>query len=181
MSEQTDVLKEVARKLERAGIHYMVSGSIASSYFAQPRMTRDIDIVIEIDSHNTEALVQAFSSGYYIDEIAVKDAVARKSMFNIIQLESMIKIDFIVRKESTYRTTEFQRRAKVEIDDASISFVTPEDLLISKLVWALDSRSETQLNDVKSIMNAVSGLDWGYIDHWAVQLELTELLKEVRS
>ena len=107
MSEQNDVLKEVVKKLEEADFPYMVSGSVASSYYAQPRMTRDIDIVIELNLHNTDALIRAFSEDYYIDDVAARDAIAQTSMFNIIHLASMIKIDFIVRKHSPYRETEF--------------------------------------------------------------------------
>ena len=180
MSEQNDVLKEVVKKLEEADFPYMVSGSVASSYYAQPRMTRDIDIVIELNLHNTDALIRAFSEDYYIDDVAARDAIAQTSMFNIIHLASMIKIDFIVRKHSPYRETEFKRRNKVEIDSDWIWFVAPEDLILSKLIWAIDSRSQIQLNDIRSVIKAVKKLDWSYIEHWSLQLGLKDLLNEVR-
>jgi len=180
MSEQTDLLKEVVKKLEEVDIRYMISGSIASSYFAQPRMTRDIDIVVELSLLNAESLIQSFSNEYYIDELAVRDAISRTSQFNVIHLATMIKIDFIVRKDTSYRATEFQRRQRVTIDNESIWFVTPEDLILSKLIWAFDSRSEIQLNDVRTMIDDVETLDWSYIEYWANQLELVEMLNEVR-
>ena len=181
MSEQTDVLKEVAKKLEEAAISYMVSGSIASSYYAQPRMTRDIDIVIELNLHNSDSLIRAFDEDYYIDDLAARDAISQTSMFNIIHLASMIKIDFIIRKRTPYRETEFERRSKVEIDGEWIWFVAPEDLILSKLIWALDSRSQIQLNDIRSVIRTVNELDWSYIEEWGLQLGLKEILNEVRE
>lgn len=181
MSEQTEVLKAVVKKLEEADLSYMVSGSIASSYFAQPRMTRDIDIVVELSLSNADSLIRAFSEGYYIDEIAVKEAVRHTSMFNVIHLESMLKIDFIVRKNSSYRETEFKRRQRVYVDNELIWFVTPEDLVLSKLIWAFDSRSQIQINDIRTIIEDVKNLDWAYIDHWARQLDLTRFLNEIRA
>ena len=181
MSEQLDILKQVARRLETANISYMISGSIALSYFAQPRLTRDIDIVIELYNKDTERLVGSFSKDYYIDETVVKDAVARAGMFNVIHLASMMKVDFIVRKHTPYRQAEFERRRQVKIGDDSIWFVTPEDLVLSKLIWASDSRSEMQFNDVRTILKDVKLLDWNYVKHWANALNITELLNEVRS
>jgi hypothetical protein len=59
--------------------------------------------------------------------------------------------------------------------------VSPEDLLLSKLHWAKDSRSELQLKDARSLIACVSDLDWGYIETWAEDLGIRDLLAEVRS
>ena len=59
--------------------------------------------------------------------------------------------------------------------------VTAEDLLLSKLVWAADSYSEIQLQDVRNLIRSVAYLDWTYIEHWATELTLRELLREVRG
>jgi len=59
--------------------------------------------------------------------------------------------------------------------------VAAEDLLLSKLYWAKDSRSELQLGDVRNLIACVPDLDWSYIDHWAAHLSVTTLLAEVRE
>ncbi len=181
MSEQLDVLKLVAGRLDRSGIAYMISGSIALSYYAQPRLTRDIDIVVELNSEAAERLTDLFADDFYIDAEMIRDAVARDGMFNVIHYESVMKIDFIVRKDTPYRQQEFMRRCPIEVDDMTLWFVTAEDLLLSKLVWAADSESEMQLNDVRNLITAVSTLDWAYIEHWASELQVSELLHEVRG
>jgi len=179
MSEQLDVLKLVSGRLDRAGIAYMISGSIALSYYAQPRLTRDIDIVVELNPNDAERLADLFANDFYIDAEMIRDAVARDGMFNAIHYESVMKIDFIVRKDTPYRQQEFLRRCPIEVDDMTLWFVTAEDLLLSKLVWAADSQSEMQLNDIRNLITAVVTLDWTYIEYWATELQVAALLREV--
>lgn len=141
VSEELEVLKDVAGRLERAGIAYMVTGSIAANFYAVPRMTRDIDIVIELEEQDIGRFIPLFAKDCYLEPETVDRAVKDKGMFNLIQNEYVIKIDFVVRKETPYRRTEFSRRRKVAVDDRIICIVAPEDLILSKLAWAKDSKS----------------------------------------
>ena len=152
MSEQLEVLKTVAQRLSQAGIPYMVSGSVAMNFYAQPRMTRDIDIVVHLTPTAARRLPSLFSSDFYVDSDDVAEAVRDEGMFNIIHNTSIVKVDFIVRKENLYRKTEFDRRMTVPIDGTSISIVSPEDLLLSKLCWARDGDSGMQLKDARNIV-----------------------------
>jgi hypothetical protein len=181
MSEQLDVLKLVAERLYRADIAYMVSGSVALNYYAQPRLTRDIDIVVALRREDAERVINLFAEDFYIDADAVRHAIAQLGMFNIIHYDHVLKVDFIVRKEAPYRQEEFARRIAVEIEGVSMWLVTAEDLLLSKLVWAAESHSEMQLQDVRNLIRAVTDLDWTYIEHWANALTIGELLHEVRG
>lgn len=181
MNEQLDVLKLVTERLSGAGVAYMISGSIALNYYAQPRLTRDIDIVIALRRDDAERVTNLFAPDFYIDEDAVHNAIDRHGMFNAIHYDHVVKVDFIVRKDTSYRHEEFSRRYAVDIDGVVMWLVTAEDLLLSKLVWAADSRSEIQLQDVRNLITSVPNLDWTYIQHWATELTLEELLREVRG
>ena len=86
-----------------------------------------------------------------------------------------------MRKEEAYRREEFERRRQVRIDGTDVSLVAPEDLVLSKLHWAKDSRSEIQLNDVRNLIACVGDLDWNYVDRWASHLTVSTLLAAVRS
>ena len=164
---------------EKLEIPYMLTGSIAMNYYATPRMTRDIDVVVEIGRENIEALVSTFSTDYYISEVAVREAIQAESMFNLIHLESVIKVDCIVRKNSEYRQIEFERRKKIELDDFITYIVSKEDLILSKLVWAESAHSEMQLQDVVNLLR--SGYDEKYLESWANILEVSNLLYEIRN
>ena len=178
-SEELEVLKEVAKRLGKANIPYMITGSTAGNFYTVPRMTRDIDLVVELTPDDADRIVEIFGGDFYLDRETMIDAISSRRMFNVIHAESVIKVDFIVRKDSLYRRTEFARRRMIILEDQEIQIVAPEDLILSKLEWAKDSRSEFQLTDVKNLLHSVQGLDVDYLAYWAKELEIEALYKEV--
>ena len=179
MSEEIDVLKLVCRKLESAGIRYMLTGSLAANFYAAPRMTRDIDFVIEMLHPDIDRFFRIFCEDFYIDKTAISEAIRHQGMFNVIHNSSVFKIDFIVRKDSAYRNVEFQRRYQTELDGEQIWLVSPEDLIISKLFWAKDSFSELQMRDVKNLLLSIKTLDKKYIRQWVKALQLDAIYEKV--
>lgn len=154
----------------------MLTGSLALAYYAQPRMTRDIDLVIAVGRVDAEHLACAFSPHYYVAQEDVARALATEGMFNVIELESVIKADLIVRKSHPYRRVEFERRQRVDLAGTLTFIVSREDLILSKLLWAQPSRSELQLRDVRSLLT--SQLDMDYLQRWADTLGVKNLLEE---
>lgn len=134
MSDELEVLKLVAQRLDGMAIPYMVSGSMAMNYYAEPRMTRDIDVVVALEPSDAARVVAAFGDDFYLDEDALRGAIAQRGTFNLIHDQRVVKVDFIVRKDTEFRRTEFSRRRPVRIDDSTVWIVSPEDLLLSKLV-----------------------------------------------
>jgi hypothetical protein len=109
----------------------------------------------------------------------VRDAIARRGMFNVIHAEWIVKADFIVRKDAAYREVELERRPWLEVGGMAIAFVAPEDLILSKLVWGKDSHSELQRNDVRQLVRSVGDLDWGYLQTWAAELGVRDALERI--
>src|SRR5918994_730890 len=130
MSEELEVLKEVARRLDETGIAYMITGSTAANFYAVPRMTRDIDIVVELSELAIGKFILAFEKDHYLEPETVRGAVENKGMFNLIHDEYIIKVDFVVRKDTPYRRREFSRRKKVSVEDQDLYLVAPEDLIL---------------------------------------------------
>jgi hypothetical protein len=160
----TDVLNE-------SNIPYMLSGSVAMSIYIVPRATRDFDFIIHLEEKNIDRFIQHFQDGYYCDRDAIQDAVKRRSIFNIIDHASGFKADFVVLKEEAFRQEEFNRRKKVDFFDKNIYVVSPEDLLLSKLIWIQDFQSSQQIEDIKNL-SAIEHLDWPYIAKWIKKLNL---------
>ncbi len=179
LKNEIDVVKDVSKKLQSASIDFMLTGSMAMNYYAQPRMTRDIDMVVNLKREDTGRVIEAFSKDYYVDESAVKESVAKQSMFNLIHNESVIKVDLIVKKDNEYRQLEFDRKIKIKIMDFTTFIVSKEDLILSKLLWAFDSHSSMQLSDVKNLVSGV--YDEKYLSFWADKLKVGPLLKECLS
>lgn len=171
-------MKSLATRLDSARIPYMVTGSMAANYYAVPRMTRDIDVVAELSVADTARLCKLFHD-FYLDPDAVRTAIAGRGTFNAIHTASVVKVDFLVRKDSEYRREELRRRRRVTLDDTTIFIVAPEDLIISKLDWARDTRSPVQLADVRNLLAAVLDLDAAYLARWIAHLGLSDLYREV--
>jgi predicted nucleotidyltransferase len=110
----------------------------------------------------------------------VAQAVRNRSMFNLIHNALVVKVDCVVRKDSEYRREEFARRREVDIDGRRINLVAPEDLILSKLEWAKESRSQLQLDDVRNLLRSVQNLNWAYLDRWVDRLGLAALYREVQ-
>lgn len=178
MSEELEVLKIVTRRLREAEINYMISGSIAANYYTIPRMTRDIDVVIELKQGDIDKFIGLFEDDFYVNRETVANEVSRQGMFNLIYNQYVIKIDFIIKKSSEYQQGAFSRRKQVLIEQSPMWFVSAEDLVISKLVWAKDSHSEMQLKDVRNLIETVDNLDLKYIDGWVQGLDLEQIYKE---
>lgn len=170
------VLSDVVSRLESAGFDYMLTGSIAMNYYAEPRMTRDIDIVVALGNTDTDKVIEIFKDVYYLSPDAVFDAVRDNKMFNLVHFESVVKVDLIVRKETNYRRLEFARRQQIRIGELVTWIVSKEDLILSKLLWAQDSQSEMQLNDVRNLLATEPDLD--YLHDWSSQLGLNLMLQE---
>ena len=176
IKNEIDVIRDFAGRFACARIAYMLTGSFAMNYYALPRMTRDIDVVVELDAQDVGRVVDLFHPDYYVARESVARAVAHQSVFNLIHQETVIKVDCIVRKSSEYRRAEFERRAQVTIGDFATWIVSKEDLIISKLDWAKETRSEQQLRDVRNLL--ATGYDAEYMERWTQQLGLDVLWKE---
>jgi hypothetical protein len=181
VNDELNVLLSVTARLQAAGIFYMVTGSMAANFYATPRMTRDIDLVVELSDADIDRVVGLFQDTYYIDADMVQQAIRNRSMFNMIHNALVVKVDCMVRKNTDYRREEFARRRTITLAGQSLAIVAPEDLILSKLDWARESRSQMQLDDVRNLLRSVQDLDRVYLGHWADRLGLTALYREVHS
>ena len=177
MHNELDIVRDVSQRLDAAGIGYMLTGSMAMNYYAQPRMTRDIDVVVALAPADADKVVDLFRPDYYVSAEAVRDSILSESSFNLIHNESVIKVDCIVRKNTPYRHAEFDRRKQIKIDNFSTWIASKEDLIISKLFWAKDSGSEIQMRDVQNLV--ATGCDAAYINNWTRELGVSNLWQEM--
>ena len=153
---------------------------MATNFYTTPRMTRDIDLVVELGEMDVGRVITLFQDDYYIDRDMVQQAVKTRSMFNMINHTLVVKVDCVVRKDSAYRQEEFSRPRRIIVDGESVTIVAPEDLILSKLEWAKESRSQRQLDDVRNLLRSVQSLDRAYLNRWVDRLGLAGLYREVQ-
>ncbi len=181
MSDELKVLALLHQRLEDNDIAYMITGSIAANFYTIPRMTRDIDIVIELKITDVDKVVKAFEKDFYVDMHMITEAIHEHGMFNMIHNETLVKIDFIVRKAEAYRQEEFNRRRQITIAGSKMWILSVEDLILSKLYWAQDNLSERQLNDVQNLLNSAQTRDVTYLEKWISNLGLAAVYNRVKS
>ena len=165
-----NLLNRICQALESENLLYMVSGSIALNTYTIPRMTRDIDIVIELRKADIDRFCKIFETGFYIDILTVQEEVERHGMFNVIDFETGYKIDFIVRKNSEYRQLEFSRRIRTDDYGFDVWIVSIEDLIISKIAWIQELQSDRQIDDIQNLLKNPTA-DKEYIKKWCEKLD----------
>ena len=176
--EVSALLGRFGQLLDSAGIPFMVAGSFASTAHGRPRTTQDLDLVVDPPSVATlDALLASIPANeFYVDADAARDALRRRSMFNVIDLTSGWKIDLIVRKNRQFSRDEFARRVKMSVFGVPVFVASPEDTIVAKLEWSkLGGGSQRQRRDVAGIVATVGpALDQAYIEQWVRDLELSE-------
>lgn len=177
MLTELEVLRDVSERLDRAGIEYMLTGSVAMNYYAEPRMTRDIDLVVALDPGDAPRLRTLFEPDYYVPP-DLEQMIRSGGLFNLVHIESVMKVDIIIRKDEDYRRVEFARRRPIELPGFRTWIAAKEDLILSKLVWARDSDSELQMRDVRNLLG--SGADEEYLHEWTERLGVASLLEKCR-
>lgn len=169
-------LIKIAKVLDELHIPYYITGGFAISVYGRPRFTADIDIVIKMKRPDVQVFSQkiqdVFPNGY-VDKDMINDALNRCSEFNVIDPESGLKVDFFITNESEFENTAFGR-IQVQNIDYKVKFISPEDLIISKLIWFRLGQSTRQLEDIKSVMEIQQDLDHEHLNLWVSKLKLQD-------
>lgn len=176
---QLEFLKTIVALLDEAEIPHMLAGSMASTFHGEPRMTRDIDMVIDPTPESMDRFVAALDRPrFYVDDAA--DAVRRRGMCNVIDTDTGWKVDPIIRKDRPFSAEEFRRQQPAAIGDTSLFVATAEDTVLAKLEWRERSNSDRQFDDAVSVL-AAQDVDLDYLRRWSRELGVAESLERARE
>ena len=166
------LLRALVAALRAEGIPFMLTGSVAGGYHGAGRATMDIDLVVDPDPPQLEGLLARVAAlGAYVSDEAAREALARRTMFNVVDPESGWKADLIIRKARPFSEEEFRRRQSADFFGLPVDVATVEDVILSKLEWAKLGGSARQLEDVRTLLR-VSGdeVDHAYLRRWIDEL-----------
>lgn len=169
-------VKDLAAKLQAAGIDYCITGGYAVSVWGSPRSTLDIDLITSLKPGQVSLLIKTISpgKGAYLDEEAIKEAVSTGGEFNYIPAETGLKVDFwVMTSKNKTGIDELKRKRRVLFEGQEIFFISPEDLILSKLRWARMSASTRHAEDIRSVLSGSSELDLEYLKREAAAQGLT--------
>lgn len=177
-------LEPISQTFDELGVQYYVGGSVASSAYGIARATLDVDIVSDLRHPHVSPLVDILKKSYYIDKDVILEAIDSHSSFNVIHLDTMIKVDIFVVEDTPYDRETLKRKRKETLDEeqgAQFYLGSPEDVILNKLKWFRmgGGVSEQQWRDVLGVLKVQKSLlDKKYLRHWAAALGLIDLLEE---
>ncbi len=180
--EQHELLRYIVQRLEDAGIKYLITGSIASMVYGEPRFTNDVDIVVEVHEDDIASLKGCFpEEEFYFSEDAAGKAVKNKGQFNVIHPSTGFKIDFVIRRNEPFDDSRFNRIKRLKAaGDTVASFASPEDVIIKKMQYYKMGGSEKHLRDITGILKVSKEMiDYCYIENWATKLELSDVWQAI--
>lgn len=176
--ELYDLLAQVVETFERLRIPYLVTGSVASMAYGEPRLTNDVDVVAGIREPDIPGLLAAFPAGdFYLSEDAIREAIQRQGQFNIIHPGSGLKVDVIVRKDTPFDRSRFARTRIVRpAESYAAVFASAEDVIIKKMEYYREGGSEKHLRDITGMLKVSRDeIDQTYIAEWADRLGLRDI------
>ena len=178
-------IEPVVKAFNQLSILYYIGGSIASSVYGMPRATQDIDLVVDLKPQQIRFLVAQLESAYYIDEEMIMKALDQGTSFNLIHLDTMIKIDIFLVKDEPYHHAAFQRKRQDTLDEEenSLQFylASSEDIILNKLDWFRIGGyvSDQQWRDIQGVLKIQQpSLDLKYLVTWAKKLGLADWLEK---
>jgi hypothetical protein len=179
MTEQ-ELLVDTLKRLNRAEIPYMLTGSMASNYWGIPRTTHDLDFVLQLPESAIRRLLDVFRNDFYLEENAIRAAFHQPYQFNAIDTRSSLKVDFWLLQPRPFDRSMFERRSKITLFGESAWLCTAEDVILHKLYRNTISPSERQIGDTAGVV-AVQGntLDVAYLAKWANELKVANVLNDL--
>jgi len=177
-----DALSPVVAAFRALGISHFVGGSVASSFHGATRTTMDVDVVCELKEAQVSSFIKMFDRDFYISEPAIRDALARKSCFNLIHLPTSFKIDIFVSRGRPFDVEAMRRACSQVLGDertVDVPILTAEDSIISKLEWyrLSNETSERQWDDVSRLIRLLGdAADFQYLENAAKSVGVSDLL-----
>jgi hypothetical protein len=182
--EQSELLRFFVQVMEMLGVRYLVTGSLATTAYGEPRFTNDIDVVVDLRPEHVDGFCAAFSAPqFYLSRDAVAAAVRDRHQFNVIEPASGAKIDVMIASDSAFDRGRLTRAIRLHVaPDLEACFSSPEDVIIKKMQYYKEGGSDKHVRDILGVLK-VRGhdLDRDYVARWAKEFELTDIWNRIRQ
>jgi hypothetical protein len=182
--ELYELLALVVETFTRLGVPYLVTGSVASMAYGEPRLTNDIDVVAGVREEHVPGLLAAFpADDFYLSEQAIQEAISRQGQFNIIHPASGLKVDVIIRKETPFDQSRFARARVIRpAESYEATFAAAEDVIIKKMEYYREGGSEKHLRDITGMLKvSPQEIDQEYVAEWSERLGLRPIWEMIKQ
>lgn len=163
----------------------MVTGGVASVVYGDPRFTRDVDLVVELDSGSLDEFTGAFGGGdfYVPPEEALLEEVGRSEggHFNVIHRDTALRADVYLAGDDPFHAWALSHRRRIEVEGLAIWLAPLEYVVVRKLEYFRASGSDRHMRDVVMMLRISDSLvDRATLGEWSVRREVAGLLDEAR-
>lgn len=174
--------QHVIATLNKLEVNYMVVGSFSTNFYCVPRATQDVDIVIETDLTKVARKVSDSSDELSLDPQLGFESVTAITKALLTSNDGAFHVELFGLSKHPHDRKRFERRTEVELLGQPTWIATAEDVVITKLQWAIQTAREKDVSDVRNVIALQhEALDWPYIEHWCGEHETTEKLVELRT
>ncbi len=183
-NEILEVITIVAQALRAAGIEYAITGSVASGLHGEPISTQDVDMIVRMSEAQAKTLARSLPARFYRNEESLANAARNGGIVNVIDMDTTFKVDLSVVSMTEFYREVFERRLTVEMQPGAEGFdvVSAEDIILMKLLWRRESRSEKQWRDALGVARVkAAGLEWKYLFEQARALGIEDDLVKLRN
>ena len=161
--------------LERLGLPYCITGSVAASVYGEPRLTADIDVVVLLQPGNLTALREAFpESLYYVppdETLRLQIARVARGMFNLIHHATQFKADLYVAGADPLHAWALEHRRRIELEGLGAWIAPPEYVILRKLEFLREGGSDKHVRDIRFVV-AATALDSAFLEREIARLGL---------
>jgi hypothetical protein len=181
LASMIEVFRDVVARIEQVNINYLIVGSIASMVYGEPRLTRDLDLVLDIEAKDCNKFFSLFQQPeFYCPPMEIlADEVRNRGQFNLLHVPSGLKIDIVVKKVTAFDQSRFSRVRKTVLwENFTANVASVEDVIIKKLEFYREGGSEKHLRDIRGIQSNTK-LDLVYLEQWIAKLHLEEEWKKL--
>lgn len=185
MPETSDPVLLFTTRLERAGLRYVVTGSVASIAYGEPRMTNDVDVVVELPAAQAAAVADLFplEEFYFppLEVVLAEVARSQRGHFNIIHHDSGFKADvYLVGRDQLHRWA-LDHGRRLPLSDGSVTLAPPEYVILRKLEFYREGGSAKHVRDIRGMLAlSPAPIDESFVSRWADRLGVTAQWEEAR-
>jgi len=153
---EPDLFLLFVRPLNRAGIRYVVSGSVAATFYGEPRLTHDVDIVVFLNANDLPRLIEAFpAKDFHVppkETMLAEMARECHGQFNLIHHHTGFKADLYPIGRDELNAWAFRGKRAVEFEGETVTLASPEYVIIRKLECFREGGAEKHLRDIRAIL-----------------------------
>jgi hypothetical protein len=173
------------RPFNRAGIRYVIGGSVAAIFYGEPRLTNDVDMVVFLNETDIRLLPEVFPpSDFYLpppEVIAAEVRREQRGQFTIIHMATSFKADIYPTGRDEFNAWAFRNKRRIEYEGDTLVLAPPEYVIVRKLEYFREGGSEKHLRDIRAMLN-VSGtqIKRAELDQWIQRQGVSAEWKKVQ-